>query len=196
MKCADCKQKPKNRCNHDGYDCTGGKLDCSAVYHLDENKGPHRISGYLQHEYGNDLTRLEETIKYCQKMGYKKIGIAFCVGLAEESVVIAHIFESYNFKVASVCCKLCGLDKKDYDVPNVNPEKLEIHCNPVGQAEILNRSKVDFNIEVGLCVGHDVLFKKYAKAPVTVLAVKDRLMAHNPLGVIYSSYWRKKFKVK
>ena len=26
---------------------------------------------------------------------------------------------------------------------------------------------------------------KYSEAPVTVLAVKDRVLAHNPLGAIY-----------
>ncbi len=35
MKCARCSQKPKNRCNKEGFDCTGGKLDHSA-YALEE----------------------------------------------------------------------------------------------------------------------------------------------------------------
>ena len=195
MKCADCKQKPVNRCDKEGYDCTGGKLDLSA-YELEENKGPHRISGYLQHECGNDLTRMEELIKYCKKMGYQKLGLAFCVSVAEEVRLVAKILSNNDFKVESVCCKICGLDKKDFDVPNVNPNKAEMLCNPVGQAEILNRAKVELNVELGLCVGHDILFHKYAEAPVTVLAVKDRVMAHNPLGVVYSSFWKKKFKVK
>jgi uncharacterized metal-binding protein len=40
---------------------------------------------------------------------------------------------------------------------------------------------------LGLCVGDDTLFIKHAKAPVTVLAVKDRVLAHNPLGALYTS---------
>ena len=31
------------------------------------------------------------------------------------------------------------------------------------------------------------LFFKYSEAPVTVLAVKDRVLAHNPLGTLYLS---------
>ena len=58
-------------------------------------------------------------------------------------------------------------------------------CNPIAQAEFLNKAKTDFNVVIGLCVGHDSLFIKYSKAPVTVLAVKDRVLAHNPLGAIY-----------
>ena len=38
---------------------------------------------------------------------------------------------------------------------------------------------------LGLCVGHDSLFMKHSVAPVTVLAVKDRVLGHNPLAAIY-----------
>ena len=59
-------------------------------------------------------------------------------------------------------------------------------CNPIVQAEVLNREKEDFNVLVGLCVGHDSLVIKYLEAPITVLAVKDRLMGHNPLAAVYN----------
>lgn len=195
MKCAICKMKPKNKCEKEGFDCTGGKLDLSD-YQLEENQGPHRISGYLQYEHGDNLTRLEELMEYCNKMEYKKLGLAFCIGLAGESRLISEILSNHQFQVSSVCCKICGLDKQDFDVPNINSKKLEILCNPIGQAQILNRAKVDLNVEIGLCVGHDILLHQYLEAPVTVLAVKDRMLAHNPLGVVYSGYWKKKFKVK
>jgi uncharacterized metal-binding protein len=35
-------------------------------------------------------------------------------------------------------------------------------------------------------VGHDSLVIKHLEAPVTVLAVKDRLMGHNPLAAVYN----------
>jgi uncharacterized metal-binding protein len=40
---------------------------------------------------------------------------------------------------------------------------------------------------LGLCFGHDSLVIKYLDAPVTILAVKDRVMGHNPLAAIYNS---------
>jgi uncharacterized metal-binding protein len=42
-------------------------------------------------------------------------------------------------------------------------------------------------------VGHDSLFFKFADAPTTVLAVKDRVTGHNPLAAIYLSgtYYQK-----
>lgn len=67
-------------------------------------------------------------------------------------------------------------------------------CNPIGQALYLNKEEVDFNILLGLCVGHDTLFIKYAEAPITVFAVKDRVLCNNPLGAIYQAdgYYKKK----
>jgi len=65
-------------------------------------------------------------------------------------------------------------------------------CSPLGQADLLNEAGTDFNIVMGLCVGHDALFCKHSKAPVTTLIAKDRVLAHNPAGALYSRYWRKK----
>ncbi len=65
-------------------------------------------------------------------------------------------------------------------------------CSIIGQAEFLNEAKTDLNILLGLCVGHDSLSIKYSEAPITVFAVKDRFLAHNPLGAIYQaeSYYK------
>jgi uncharacterized metal-binding protein len=58
-------------------------------------------------------------------------------------------------------------------------------CNPILQAELMNRAKVDFNVMLGLCAGHDSLALKHVEAPVTVLGVKDRLLGNNPLAAVY-----------
>jgi uncharacterized metal-binding protein len=52
---------------------------------------------------------------------------------------------------------------------------------------LLNEEKTDFNVLLGLCVGHDSLFLKYAEAYSTVLVTKDRVLAHNPAGALYTS---------
>ncbi|ACV63683.1 Protein of unknown function DUF1847 [Desulfofarcimen acetoxidans DSM 771] len=193
MKCADCKQEQKNRCDKEGFDCTGGKQDLTP-YKEDFNQGCHVISGHLQAEFGNKLTRFEELVNFASRMQYKKLGMAFCVGLADEASILAKMLGNKGFNVDSVCCKVCGLDKKDYEVPYAKKDKkFEALCNPIGQAMILNKGNTELNISVGLCVGHDILFQKYSEAPVTTFVAKDRVLAHNPLGVVYSSYYRKKF---
>ena len=60
-------------------------------------------------------------------------------------------------------------------------------CNPIAQAMLLNEQETEFNVVVGLCVGHDSMFFKYAKALSTTLIAKDRALAHNPAGALYCS---------
>lgn len=193
MKCARCAQKPKNRCNKEGFDCTGGKLDLSA-YTLAENHGFHNTSDEMRAQYGNAQTRLEEIIEFSKRAGFARLGIAFCIGLASEAAFVDAVL-AWHFKVESVCCKMSGLNKDEHGMSKIDPQKFEIACNPIGQARMLNRAKTELNIQMGLCLGHDILFQKYSEAPVTVLVVKDRALANNPMGVVYCSYWRQKFGV-
>lgn len=136
-------------------------------------------------------TRLEEIIRFAAMMNYKKLGVAFCVGLIEEAKMLVTLLENSGFDVVSVCCKVGGIAKENIgikDEEKIRPGQHESMCNPVAQAAILNKEKCDLDIMIGLCVGHDSLFIKYAVAPVTVFAVKDRLLGHNPLASLYQSH--------
>ena len=140
------------------------------------------------------LTRLEELARFCSEMNFKKIGVAFCIGLEEEAKILHKILEK-NFDVFSVCCKVCGIDKEKSGLKKIKEDRYEAMCDPIGQATILNDNKTDLNIIFGLCMGHDILFSKYSKAPVTTLLVKDRVLAHNPVGAL-NKYYRNKLKSK
>ena len=133
-------------------------------------------------------TRVEDTIAFAQLMGYKKIGMATCIGLLDEADRLAKILAAQGFEPVSVCCKAGSIDKLELGLTEsdkVRPGTFEPACNPIAQAEICNRMETDMNIIVGLCVGHDMLFNKHSKAPVTTLIVKDRVTGHNPVAVLY-----------
>jgi uncharacterized metal-binding protein len=185
MNCALCPQEPKNRCNREGFDCTGGTLDPSD-YALDENRTLHNISDEMRASHGSTLTRLEEIIEFARRAGYTRLGLAFCIALAREAELVASILKQH-FKVDSVCCKIAGLNKDAHQMSKIKPDQFEVACNPIGQARMLNRAATQLNIMLGLCIGHDILFQKHCEAPVTVLAVKDRVLAHNPLAVLHDS---------
>jgi uncharacterized metal-binding protein len=141
-------------------------------------------------------TRMVEICEFAQKMGYRRLGLAFCIGLAKEAAVVERILEGHGFEVVSVVCKAGRTPKEAIGI--ADEDKIyrgtdEAMCNPIFQARLLNRAGTDFNIVLGLCVGHDALFFKHADSPTTVLAVKDRVTGHNPLAAIYlsDSYYRK-----
>ncbi len=142
--------------------------------------------------------RVEEIAQFAKKMGYKKLGIAACIGLQDEAAILTEILENRGFEVISVCCKAGATPKEKIGLAPEQkikgPDDFESMCNPIAQAKILNDAGTDFNILVGLCVGHDSLFFKYAEAPVTVLVAKDRVFGHNPVMGLYlahSPYYRK-----
>jgi len=141
--------------------------------------------------------RVEEIAQFAKKMAYKKLGIAFCTGLKEEAKTLTKILENRGIEVISVCCKAGAIPKEKIGITEeqkiAGPGAWESMCSPITQAEILNNEKTEFNIVVGLCVGHDSLFFKYSHAPTTVLIAKDRVFGHNPAAGLYlsGSYYRK-----
>ena len=156
--------------------------------------------GYADRELGYARARplkprIVETIEFAGKMKYKKIGLVFCIGLRKEAKVVENLLSLNGFAVVSGLCKMGRVPKEAIGVRDDQKIKIgcfESMCNPIAQAFLFNEEKTEFNVVMGLCVGHDSLFLKYATAPCTVFAVKDRLLGHNPLAAIYNidSYYR------
>lgn len=144
-----------------------------------------------------EWTRVQETIEFAERLGIKKLGIAYCIGLRREARTLADIYTQNGFEVTSVCCKTGSIPKEEiglHDDEKIRPSNYEAVCNPIGQAMVLNAEDTGLNVLVGLCVGHDSLFIKHSKALVTCLVTKDRVLAHNPAGALYTShsYYNKK----
>ncbi len=190
LNCALCTEK---EC-YNGKDCLKNRDEIKNIYN------EHEISiiktaAHIEAEYYMKKTRIEEIILFSESMNYKKIGLAFCFGLENESKEIFSIFKEH-FKVYSTCCKICGIDKTEFELDKIDDNRYEAMCNPIGQASYLNRENTDLNIIIGLCIGHDIVFTEHSQAPVTTLVVKDRVLAHNPLGAIYSKYYLNKISHK
>jgi uncharacterized metal-binding protein len=187
VKCHNCDFPS---CYRDGKECKDLKEVFEKLTPLEREL--LTVSSDIEREYYGVLTRLEELLEFAKRMGFKKIGIAFCIGLFEETKIIAKIFENHGFTVYSAACKIGAVDKAELNIEKIQPQNLEASCNPVGQAFVLNEKNTDMNIVIGLCVGHDMLFNMHSKAPTTTLIVKDRVLAHNPAGAVYSKYHRRK----
>ena len=155
--------------NHDFY------VNCSAIEAL----------GYCR------WPRLREVAEFAKRMGYTRLGIGFCGGLHREATIVDRILRDQGFEVVSVVCKTGSIPKEKADIPDdlhVHLGQFEPMCNPIAQAQLLNRANTQFNICLGLCVGHDSLFYKYCDAPVTTLVAKDRVTGNNPAAAIYCAH--------
>jgi uncharacterized metal-binding protein len=160
-----------------------------------------RVEGLCYEKSGDGAiharwTRVEDTIAFARLMGWKKVGIATCIGLLDETARLQEVLAAQGLEPIPVCCKVGSVDKAKVGVKDsekVRPGTYEPACNPIAQARILNELGTDLNVIVGLCVGHDMLFSKHSKAPVTTLVVKDRVTGHNPVAALYGQnfYYRR-----
>ncbi len=193
MKCAKCTHA---RCYTNGQNCTKYTVDNvkNSYTEDEENMQIMTAAACTEARFYSNITRIEESVEFAKAMGYKKIGIAFCIGLKPEAKFINEYFSKF-FEVDSVCCKLCGVNKDELGLEQIKPGTRETMCNPVWQAQSLHDSGCEFNFTVGQCVGHDALFNKASTVPVSCLVAKDRVLAHNPLGAIYSRYWKRKLGI-
>ncbi|NDL61665.1 DUF1847 domain-containing protein [Acerihabitans arboris] len=150
-----------------------------------------QAAAQVEGQYYGQLTRVEEIIVFAKKIGAKKIGVASCAGLIRENRIFAGILRANNLQAFGVLCKVGGQDKCGVGIAErdkIKPGHYEAMCNPIMQAKLCNQEKTDLNVISGLCVGHDSLFIKHSDAPVTYLIVKDRVLAHNPVGALNTGH--------
>jgi uncharacterized metal-binding protein len=162
---------------------------------LGRNVALQGYAGYLDLPIGSTPlnTRVEEVIGFARRMGYKKLGVAFCSGLQNEARLLTDILEKRGFEVASVSCaagalsvEQVGIAKDERFAGSAYNNRLA-PCSGIVQAKILNREDTNFNVLIGLCVGQDYLFFKYSDVPGTVLVAKDRVLGHNPVAALHQS---------
>jgi len=184
LNCAVCLEKG---CRN-GKDCFGNSLDDKKIYQDENISRVHKAASAIEARHYCEATRLSETLLFARELGCRRLGLAFCIGLESEARYI-NDFLAREFEMVSVCCKTGGLLKSDFNLEQIhNRQKTEVMCNPAGQAELMNQAGTELNILCGLCVGHDAVFGMRSQAPVTTLIAKDRVLAHNPAGAIYSRY--------
>ncbi len=152
-----------------------------------ENNKVAVAAACVEYEGYGKQTRVEEIIRFARKIGAKKIGIATCLGLIEESRILTKILRINGFEVIGAVCKAGATPKTEIGIPGECEAVGANMCNPILQAELLNDAETDLNLIVGLCVGHDSLFIKYSKALCTSVITKDRVLGHNPAAALYTS---------
>ncbi len=172
--------------------CVEGLIDDEIKHEVRERylePENHRImkAAALTSERCGNLTRVQETIEFAARIGARRIGIATCTMLLEESRTLRKLLERAGFEVFGIACKVEGNHRSDLDIACGNGKEGAVLCNPLMQARLLKEAETDLNIVMGLCVGHDTLFYRYSHAPATTLVTKDHVTAHNACAGLYAS---------
>ena len=65
-------------------------------YNLAYNSALVEAEGYCKD------VRLLEIINFAEKCNFKKLGLAFCIGLSKETKIVAEILENHGFEVKNI----------------------------------------------------------------------------------------------
>ncbi len=190
MHCALC---PVKKCRSDQRDCYEAAVEHLQRYENDEVAPLHRVATQVEGEHYGQAPRLLEIMLLARQAGFQKLGLAFCIGLAEEARIIERLL-AQQFAVISACCKISGIGKQTLDLRQIDPDDPgEVMGNPAGQAALLKQAGTELTIICGLCLGHDAIFSMQPQAPVTTLIAKDRVLGHNPVAALDNRYVRQRF---
>lgn len=174
MDCLACSRKV---CKAEGQDCNQRRPEVLTAYQEPENLQTYRLADELvAHGRAGTLSRLDEIVAYAQSRGYQKIALAYCYSMEAMAGALRQYLKDRGFAFESFRCTVNGIRENQI----AGELGSGVNCNPVGQALAINESDADLAIEMGLCLGHDILFHRYITKPFTVLIVKDRVHAHNP----------------
>ena len=181
--CRNCKNMV---CRTRQRDCYDVRADALGVYRGDVNvlETAHAASALIDNGRAGTLNRIEEIIAFCQGRDFKYVGIAYCFGLKDLSMELCDMLEQAGLHTLPVSCTSGAVLERDLDNTK---EGDVVSCNPAGQALVLNRKAPDIVVEMGLCLGHDMIFHQTLQVPVTVLLVKDRTVGHHPAS-LFSGY--------
>ena len=181
MDCTNCQPKT---CR-DSDSCGIEKFESAEVikdYHEPENqKILQAAASLVDNDKAGTLSRVQETIAFIKRIGYKKIGLAYCYGMEKDAKIMKELFNAEGIKLRTVSCTVRGIDQNEI---NRNSCIENVSCNPLGQARELNDEGVDFVIVMGICLGHDILLQRNLKSDFTTLVVKDRVFANAPLKAL------------
>jgi tRNA-Thr(GGU) m(6)t(6)A37 methyltransferase TsaA len=147
----------------------------------------HQVAEEVYSDEGPPVSRISEAMSVAHALGAGHIGISFCVGFREEAKILARILQANGFEVSSVCCKTGSVPKEEAgirDDQKVRPGTAEMICNPVAQAELLNRDEIQFALILGQCVGHDAATLMHLDVPAACIVTKDRVLAHNTTAAL------------
>ena len=194
MNCAFC---PHHKCYTEGQNCTKYSHEEVFGFYSEDDRRMMRASSATESRNYMKMTRLEERCVFCQRTGREENRHCLCIGLPTKRIFCAQYFKNQGFCGGNrFCCQRSGsVDKDILELEKIKPGKHEAMCNPRTQAQLLNNAGTELNFIVGLCVGHDMQFTMASKAPVSCLITKDRVLANNPAGAVYSRYWRRKLGI-
>ncbi|HQF55174.1 MAG TPA: DUF1847 domain-containing protein [Fibrobacteria bacterium] len=182
MECTLCKPKSCRKlepCGNEAF----SREELVEAYKAPETLATMRAASRLvDGGRAGTLSRLEEIAEFALDRSWKRIGFAYCRSMEKDATLVSRYLRSKGLRVEAVSCSTGAIAQDDIDEDSTTHK---VSCNPLGQARQIKAFGADLVVDMGLCVGHDILFRQATSdLPGTTLAVKDRTSGHAPLESI------------
>jgi uncharacterized metal-binding protein len=182
MECTLCRPKSCRRlvsCGNESF----SRDEVLHAYRDDHARETMRSAAKLVADgRAGDLSRLEEIAEFALDRSWKRIGFAYCRGMEMDAALVSRYLRGRGLRVEAVSCSTGAIAQDEVDAESAIHK---VSCNPLGQAEQVKAATPDLIVEMGLCLGHDILFRAAtAGIPSTTLVVKDRTNGHAPIESI------------
>lgn len=182
MDCTLCKAKSCRRLESCGNEAFDRDAIAEAYHAPDAQSVVQAAARLVDHGRAGTLSRLEEIAEFAEDRSWHRVGLAYCWGMEADATIVARFLRRRGFRVEAVSCSTGALSQ---DRMNEASDIPKLGCDPLGQAAQIRASRPDIVVEMGLCLGHDLLFREaVAGIPSTTLVVKDRTADHAPLRAI------------
>lgn len=182
MECTLCNLKSCRQLSSCGSETFDRKQALEAYHEPDTQAVVQAAAHLVDAGRAGTLSRIEEIAEFAMERGWKRLGLAYCFGMETDATLVSRYLRTRKFRVEAVSCSTGAFAQdKMNDISAIH----KTGCNPIGQAEQIKSAAVDLVIEMGLCLGHDMLLhERMAGIPSTTLVVKDRTTGHDPLRAI------------
>lgn len=182
MECTLCKSKTCRTLESCGNESFSRDIVRDAYHEDDVQETVQAAARLVDGGKAGSLSRLEEIAEYALDRSWKKVGLAYCYGMEADAGLVSKYLRGRGLRVEAVSCTTGALAQ---DEMNEASSIHKVGCDPLGQAEQIKVASVDLVVEMGLCLGHDMLFHSgIGSLPSTTLVAKDRTTAHDPLRAI------------
>jgi len=190
MECTICKSKSCRTLESCGNESFARDEVLEAYHAGDAQETVQAAARLVDGGRSGSLSRLEEIAEYALDRSWKKVGLAYCYGMESDAGLVSKYLRGRGLRVEAVSCTTGALAQ---DEMNEASDIHKVGCDPLGQAEQIKAASVDMVVEMGLCLGHDMLFHSGIGAlPSTTLVTKDRTTVHDPLRAIRNLSLREK----
>lgn len=166
----DCIQCSDKACQV-GRGCVGRYETAAAADRDTSSENPSRLL-YIAGVAGAPICRFEQFKSYCQDLGFRRVGVLFCVAAFRDVERLCE-FLAPHIRVVPVCCRFGDERERLDEEPESESREPQAYCQPELLNRVINDPPCDLLVSTGFCMDFSTRLERHSHAPVVMTLVND-----------------------